>query len=242
MSADLGKWLGKVTCGDCLEVLRELPDGCVDAVLTDPPYGIPSGAAFVRHHAKHIENWDGRQENERPGEWISLVPFADDAYCLEFFRNHPDAALEIIQKHKSAGLTPWTFCCLVKQNPPPTPRPKFVSGIEQALVSYRGARAWYGNGYVPNRYIVKVPEPGVERVHPTQKPVECMKQWLKALCPPEGVVLDPFCGSGATLVACVELGLSFIGVEIDPVYCDIARARIAEAIREHQAPLPLTDA
>ncbi len=67
--------------------------------------------------------------------------------------------------------------------------------------------------------------------HPTQKPIALMA-WMMDLLeiPPGATVLDPFCGSGTTGVACVQTGRRFIGIEIDPGYCDIARRRISEAV------------
>jgi len=225
--------------GDCLEIMGDLPNGCVDACITDPPYGIPNGAAFWRKGGRSIEDWGTAKHNEAPGDWLSMVPFADDAYCLEFHGNHPEATIETIQRHTACGLVPWSFCVLTKKNPPPTPRPKFASGFELCLVSYRGERRWHGGGYVKNSYITLVPEPGVIREHPTQKPVDCMAQWIEGIVPPGGTVLDPFMGSGTTGVACVQTGRNFIGIEIDPEYFAIAERRIAEAQRNYQPQLAL---
>lgn len=68
---------------------------------------------------------------------------------------------------------------------------------------------------------------GVGNNHPTVKPVELMKYLIKLVTPPNSIVLDPFCGSGSTGMAAVELGHEFIGCELDPAYVEIAEARIA---------------
>jgi DNA modification methylase len=62
--------------------------------------------------------------------------------------------------------------------------------------------------------------------HPTVKPIELMKYLIKLITPPGGTVLDPFCGSGSTGCAAVELGHTFIGCELDPNYVEIAQRRI----------------
>jgi DNA modification methylase len=62
--------------------------------------------------------------------------------------------------------------------------------------------------------------------HPTVKPIELMKYLIKLITPPGGTVLDPFCGSGSTGCAAVELGRPFIGCELDPKYVEIAQRRI----------------
>lgn len=224
--------LDRVNCCDCLDPhvgLSSLPPGCVDAVITDPPYGIPAGSAFVRTGDRIIEDWAKEGHNVAPAAWMGSVPFAEDAYCLEFGDRDPKALPEQIARHEAAGLTPWHYVALVKLCPPPTPRPKFATAFELALVSYRGKRPWYGGGAVPDRWIGQTPNQLCRGVHPTQKPLAPLRQWIEALCPPGGTVLDPFMGSGTTAVACIETGRRFIGYEISPDYCAIANKRIAEA-------------
>lgn len=75
-------------------------------------------------------------------------------------------------------------------------------------------------------------ERGVERVHPTQKPVEVMLWCIRKVADSAKTILDPFCGSGTTGVAAVRLGRKFIGIEIEPKYFEIAVRRISEALRQ----------
>jgi len=65
------------------------------------------------------------------------------------------------------------------------------------------------------------------RLHPTQKPVAALTPLIEAFCPEDGLVLDPFCGSGSTLVAATEAGCNYIGIEIDRAYHGIAARRLA---------------
>lgn len=74
--------------------------------------------------------------------------------------------------------------------------------------------------------------------HPTCKPVALMSYLCHLACPPGGLVLDPFCGSGSTGVAAVQGGWDFLGIELEPEYADIARARIAHAEAQRQAETP----
>lgn len=66
------------------------------------------------------------------------------------------------------------------------------------------------------------------KLHPTQKPLGALKPLISAFCPPEGVVLDPFAGSGSTLVAAKLLGRRYIGFEIDAQHHSTATARLEE--------------
>jgi len=79
--------------------------------------------------------------------------------------------------------------------------------------------------------------------HPCVKPVALMSWLARLVCPPGGLILDPFAGSGSTGVACVREGFRFVGIEQDESYASIAEARIAhaEAVRDCSAPVPLPD-
>jgi len=90
----------------------------------------------------------------------------------------------------------------------------------------RGGRGWYGAN--DQDTVLEVPRPSASREHPTMKPVELIRRCLANSSPPDGVVLDPFSGSGSTLVACELLGLKGRGVELDPRYCDVIIRRYEE--------------
>ncbi|MEM5784980.1 MAG: site-specific DNA-methyltransferase [Candidatus Aenigmatarchaeota archaeon] len=73
--------------------------------------------------------------------------------------------------------------------------------------------------------------------HPTIKPIKLMEYLVKLICPPNGIVLDPFMGSGSTGIACVNLDKNFIGIEIDKNYYEIAKRRIGFAVKERKKRL-----
>ena len=70
-----------------------------------------------------------------------------------------------------------------------------------------------------------------KKTHPTEKPIELMKILIENSSLPQGVVLDPFMGTGSTGIACVNTGRNFIGIELDNNYFEIAKQRIEEAIK-----------
>ena len=90
----------------------------------------------------------------------------------------------------------------------------------------RGGRGWYGGNDQDS--VLEVPRPAASWEHPTTKPVELIRRCLANSSPPEGVVLDPFAGSGSTLVACEVLGISGRAVELDPCYCDVIVRRFED--------------
>lgn len=197
----------KLILGDCREVLETL--GPVDAVVTDPPYGIgkdgqaKSRGAHGGRKAYEFMGWDG----ERPGDDLIglLATFA------------PVAA--IWGGNYFADLLPATGKWLVWDK---AQRINQSDG-ELCWTSLPGALRIHAL----NR--VEIAVDGAE--HPTQKPVRLMEWTIKQIGSPRSI-LDPFMGSGSTGVAAVRAGSSFIGIEREPSYFDIACRRIEEAYKQ----------
>ncbi len=193
---------------DCLEIMPSLPP--VDAVVTDPPYGIgrdgqkESNGKHGGRKGYEFKGWDSR----RPGP--------------EVFRTLMRAGRErvIWGGNYFADMLPATMKWLVWDKGQRINQ----SDGELAWTSVDGALRIF----TLNR--VALMTDGAQ--HPTQKPVEVMKWSIEQLPGDCLTILDPFMGSGTTGVACVKLGRKFIGIEIDPGYFDIACKRIAEAYRQ----------
>jgi len=217
--------------GDCLEVMPGLGRE-FDLCLTDPPYGIPAGSAFVRGGDTVVEDWQAAGQNVMVDGWLSLVPFSDPAYCIEFGNCSPEATVKRIARHEAAGLIPWRQLSIVKRTPTPTPRPTFTSGWETALVSFRGKRRWFGGGATPDRWIGYTPNRLGVGIHPTQKPLSAIVRFCERWTDADWTILDPFLGSGTTLVACYRLGRQGVGIEISEKYCELAATRLEKEIAQ----------
>ena len=202
--------------GDCLEILPTL--GKVDAVVTDPPYGMKwdgkvtrgkngtGKRGATRHYGETIEG-DDREFN--------AAPFLGMGDCIFWGFNHFPSAL-------SRG----TALVWLKRYDE-----GFGSFLSDAEI------AWMSRGHgVYCRRDVSLQGESTSRAHPTQKPVQLM-QWCLGFIPDAHTILDPFMGSGTTGVACVKLGRKFIGIEICEKYFDIACRRIEAATREPRLPL-----
>lgn len=213
----------RLYCGDCREVLPTL--GRVDAVVTDPPYGIG--------YKSHLANL-GAQEfdeiaNDR-GE-LDLRPILAAAdRVLAFGANcYPDQL-----PHRGRWL------CWDKRT---------IDGSADKMMGSPFELAWSNKGSGYDK-IVRVLHGGVvnadgtgKRVHPTQKPVAVMRAAIEWAAPDAQTILDPFMGSGTTGVAAVQMGRDFIGIEREPKYFDIACRRIEEAQKQadlfiEQPPAP----
>jgi DNA modification methylase len=106
----------------------------------------------------------------------------------------------------------------------------------------RGAKGWYGTDDQDS--VIEVARPAASREHPTAKPVALIRRCLANSTGPGDRVLDPFCGSGSTLVACELIGRKGYGMEIDPAYCDVVVRRFEALIGEpaHLQPAPIASA
>lgn len=200
--------------GDCLEVMPTL--GKVDAVVTDPPYGIGAaggaaggGTDASGRYKRRPRQYEGHWDNERPAPEVFAALLTQSKRQIIWGGNYFSDLLP------QSGR--WLFWD--KLNSMPT-----YSDGEMAWTSLEGNAVKKftrcNNGLASNR--------DGERVHPTQKPVDVIK-WCIGFLPSGGVVFDPFMGSGTTGVACAKMGRSFIGIEIDPGYFDIACERIRQA-------------
>lgn len=194
--------------GDCRDILPTL--GKVDAVVTDPPYGI---ADVWKGGGGH--GWGAaRQQAIVRNDWDSETPDQKTLWAIL------DAASQQIIWGGNYFPLPVSRCWLVWNKPE---RGFSLAEAELAWTNFDSVvRVWDG----PRS------EPG--RVHPTQKPVALMA-WCVAKT--KGTVLDPFMGSGTTGVACAKAGRAFIGIEREPSYFDIACKRIDAATREPRLAL-----
>ena len=195
--------------GDCRELLPTL--GKVDAVVTDPPYGI----GFA-HGGAGKGIWDSRHSGGIEGDHEPFDPssFLDFKDVILWGGNHFADRLPA-----TAGWLIWDKKLGLKKDS--------FSDCEIAWHK-NGTRAWIlrrlWNGLLAHEF-------GEKRLHKMQKPVNLM-EWCLGFLPKARTILDPFMGSGTTGVACVKLGRKFIGIEIEPRYFDIACRRIEEAYRQ----------
>ena len=205
--------VNQIICGDCLEVMRGWPDGCVDAVVTDPPYGIGI--------AKH---------GNIGGDNLALVTdYGTTSWDTErVSKTHISEMLRVSKQQVIFGgnyyadLLPARSCWLVwdKDNGAAN-----FADCELAWTSLKKAvrrMRWRWNGMLQEDMANKE-----HRVHPTQKPIAVMAWALSFVVPPGGIVLDPFAGSGSTCVAATREGLRYIGIDISEEYCEITRRRVA---------------
>lgn len=202
--------------GDCLSIMPEL--GKVDAVVTDPPYGIGEDGrrqAQLRSRSKlapanlyEAKDWDSCTQDEAINQAIGIsqkaIVFGGNYYDL------PPSRCWLVWD-KEGPANDFADCELAWTN------------LDRSVRRLR----YLWNGCMRR-------ERDVVRQHPTQKPIGVMKWCIEHLPDSAKTILDPFMGSGTTGVACVQLQRKFIGIELDETYFDIACKRIEEAYKQPQ--------
>lgn len=237
--------------GDCLELMRDLAAGSVDAVITDPPYnmrgngGVPiggNGVAKVKNKSFSIgEPWG--YSIDWIGSVLALKPKHVIVFCNSYMLGKTCYALE--DEMIISAVFVWR-----KRNAPPNVRntPKWDC---EFIVWAKSQDATNVRAREFKSQVLEVPFPvagcfASERIldggttlaaHPSQKPIAVIEPFVNRLTEPEWTILDPFLGTGTTGVACVKLNRRFIGMEINADYFALAQRRIAEA--QMQMTLPL---
>ncbi len=213
--------------GDCMEILPTL--GKVDAVITDPPYGISDAPiktpGRIGKRIGGVNTWHAASDWDaalKPEWGPSIAACSDVVAWFGQWRKREEVCSFMPLPLRTEIV--WAKDCHMG---PPSP------------VAPRDERIWiFGTNVIkPKTFETSVWDQAViptwaHKHHKNEKPVALMARlirWLGA-----DTVLDPFAGSGSTGVACVQLGLSFIGIEQDPLHFDIACRRIEQAAKQGQ--------
>jgi DNA modification methylase len=207
--------------GDCTEVLPTLPK--VDAVITDPPYGISYPADSARFSGGSTKRGKGSTHDKIYGD--------DEPFDPSFLLSYDKAVIwgaNCFPQH----LQPGAMLIWLKRNDV-----ALGSFLSDAEVAWKKG----GHGVYAFRHVFAGSMRAIEAGnnvygasgHPTQKPIALMVWCIEQVGNAE-TILDPFMGSGTTGVAAIQLGRSFIGIEREPKYFDIACKRIEQAVAQGQ--------
>jgi site-specific DNA-methyltransferase (adenine-specific) len=208
-------YLNTITHADCLQFLPKLAAESVNFILTDPPYLVG------------YESRDGRTvPNDDNDRWLKPA-FAQmyrvlerDAFCVSFY-GWPNAD-KFLQAYRAAGFRVAGHFAFPKRYTSTTRYTRYQHECAHLLVK--------GIPLVPKETIGDVIDWSYtgNKLHPTQKPLSVLLPLVESFSRPGATVLDPFAGSGSSLFAAKMLGRSYIGVELDADYHDIARRRLEQ--------------
>ena len=245
-----GALLDAIVCDDCMRVLPEMPDKSVDVTITDPPYGT---TGYSWDKPQDWQAWWKQIKRVTRGRVIvtAALPFTIDMvnsnrdgfkYWFVWSKGRPGNIM--LARHQPLRVTEEILVfedgCYNPQmsradaeNMRPRENQKVcngsaLTGIENSTVAddHDESQRWPTN-------LLDIPSGNAEcnqlnRVHPTQKPLALMR-YLVATYSNEGeTILDPFCGSGSTLVAAKQAGRHYIGIEKDEHYADTTKTRLTQ--------------
>jgi len=203
-----------IACGDCLEVMKQIPDKSIDLILTDPPYGVKRDkgfggfGGFGRPIARRQYNdcWDENRPNKIYFDEILRISKKALIFGGNYFADILPQSRHWIVWDKLNTMPTFGDCELIWTN---------IKRNSVKKITYQY------NGLLGKEK---------ERYHPTQKPVKLIKELIEKYSDENDLVLDPFIGSGTTAVACKDLGRKCIGIEISEEYVKIAIKRLSQEV------------
>jgi site-specific DNA-methyltransferase (adenine-specific)/modification methylase len=230
---EIGRW--DLILGDSREAMKNIPDGSVDFICTDPPYnlsGYSTGNMEFEWRStlnNDVADWDARPLD--PADWKEdFLRVLSPTGNIFIFTSY-----NLIGKwHETFDSAFDTFQFMVWHKTNPTPkfrRAGFLNSCELIICLWNKGHTWnFGKQQEMHNFVESPICMGNERVkvpkHPTQKPLRVMRRLIQLASLPGQTVLDPFAGVGSTGVAAVEAGRDFIGIELDPAYLEAARQRL----------------
>lgn len=227
--------------GDCYEIIPTLPDNSIDLVICDAPYefnaqitgqGMFSDKNAERYGRKRavgmlneLEKLDSTKF--KPSVILDMLKPKMDRFYGYFFCNKtliPDYLNWALENSFS-----YDILVLNKVNPVPAHSTHHVSDLEYIiLIRDKKSTFFQGSGLKLDDYRKFYQTTCQKRIHPAEKPVELLERFVRVSCPENGLIFDPFAGSGSTGIACLNNNRNFIGIEKDDGFFELASKRLKE--------------
>ena len=227
---DIDSITNKIINADCMDILKQLPDKCVDLVLTDPPYVVDNHGGTKSPLAKRCakvrdiiddftKDFDFSNVVE---QLIRVCKFANIVmFCSKQQVSRTMSYFE--QRGYQVNLCVWD-----KTNPAPLGNNKLVNNLEYIVIA-RESGAYFNNDLpIQKKKMSFVYPTGIKEYHPCEKPIELISDLMCLFSQENDIVLDCFSGSGTTAVACHKLKRRFICIEKDPEYWKASVKRLED--------------
>jgi hypothetical protein len=192
-------------------------------VLTDPPYKFGAEGGGIHARRDYTRKLDALHCCDfEPGEIFPLLPTKYAIFCCNKTLLPDYINWALIEKLN------WDIHPFIKDNPTPAYNQHFLPDVEYVFVARPPKSFWSMDAPYDcyrKAYTGSLQE---QQFHPAQKPLGLMSKYIQVCCPKDGIVLDPFVGSGTTLVAAKALGCKAVGIDVDEACCDLAVQRLSQ--------------
>lgn len=247
--------LNKIFNEDMLKGINRIPSNFLDLVVADPPYclGKDYGNNSDKLKPKDYLEWSKKwidaviPKIKDTGSFYIFLTWQHSPEIFSYMKTKLIMLNEIIWNRKvpSMGGSTRKFSSVHDNIGFFAKSKNYYFEIDAVRIPYDAetkkartrsifvGKKWLEIGYNPKDLwsVARIHAEDPEREnHPTQKPLEIIGRIIKASCPEQGVVLDPFMGSGTTAAACIKLNRNYIGFEINPDYCKMIQSRIKKAM------------
>lgn len=219
----------KLLQGNCLEIMKNIPDNSFDLIIVDPPYKTITGGNKNGINSKRPKGILSsnkkifKHQNIEIGDWVpSLYRMLKPNSHIYIFTNAINLHTMISETEK-AGFKLHNILVWEKNNC--TPSQYYMKNCEYILFMRKG-KAKYINNIGGSKTVHKFNNIIGNKLHPTQKPLDLLKFYITNSSNENDIIFDPFMGSGSTGVACVHTNRNFVGIELDEEYFNIAEERI----------------
>lgn len=246
----------KIHCGNCLELMKRIPDNSIDLIVTDPPYNLSTGKKLNMSNKEKLsgfggdwkitnENWDKMTFEDYfkfTTKWLFECKrvLCNSGGIWVFGSYHNIGIINVV--FQKIGLEILNEIIWYKPNAfPNLSCRRFTASHENILWGHKSneKNRNYCFNYDEMKAITgkqirsvwefsnnKTKEELQFGTHPTQKPLRIINRIIEASSNKQNLILDPFMGSGTTMVVCKQLSRNFIGIEINSEYCEIAQKRL----------------
>lgn len=218
--------LNTIIQGNCLEVMKDFPDECVDLVITDPPYNVLPQGKDMRNGERDDFTWDDIKDYRKFSEdWFQEAYrlLSEDSLLFCFWSQKKlNLGIDMFNPDR---LIFWRYDNLINN-----PKGEFAYDYEPIFVIKKGNPSLVEGKHSCDLEFTKPQSnfKGQDRlVHPAQKPIDLIRKLIE-IVEDVDVVLDSFAGSGTTIVAAKQLDKKYIGIEKKSEYCDIIKSRLEQ--------------
>ena len=220
--------------GDCLELMKDIPDKSIDLVVIDPPYELETqrGGVFFRNSNEKRRKYQDEIESMMTGISEQLL----DILCNKMKKVNmyifcSRTQMLTLLNYANKNNFSWNLLTWHKTNPIPTCNNKYLNDTEYIVFMREKGVQVFGSYHTKKSYFITSVNKKEKQLyrHPTIKPLDIIENLIINSSQENDTILDCFMGSGTTGVACKNLNRNFIGIELDEKYFNIAKERIEKA-------------